>query len=229
MNKSTALVLCSVLVALAAQARPLMTDRDFAGLKGKVHQVSHGNQMPSMQDKSAYGESETYDEEGNLIARVEFGPDTYLRRAYVHVDAKTVLEYWSEKPSLPDSKETDAHRSAKFVYKYDGKGNRIEKSDFDKKGSLTFKHKYLYDPKGRRISESTEVGKEVRELVKFTYDDAGNVITRTSGTQTTTYRYTQFDSAGNWVKRVASGLGIKEGETQPTTQDSTEERFITYY
>src|SRR6266404_64851 len=70
MNKSTALVLCSVLVALAAQARPLMTDRDFAGLKGKVHQVSHGNQMPSMQDKSAYGESETYDEQGNLTARL---------------------------------------------------------------------------------------------------------------------------------------------------------------
>jgi len=229
MNKSSALVLCSVLVALAAQARPLMTDRDFAGLKGKVHQVSHGNQMPSMQDKSAYGESETYDEQGNLIARVEFGPDTYLRRAYVHVDAKTVLEYWSEKPSLPDSKETDAHLSAKFVYKYDGKGNRIEKSIFHKDGSLASKHKYTYDPKGRRITESTEVGKEVSDVLKFTYDETGNVIAQASGTQKTTYRYTQFDSAGNWIKRISSGLAIKEGEAQPTPQESPEERFITYY
>jgi len=185
--------------------------------------------MPSMEDKSSHGESQTYDELGNLIASVAVGADSYLRRTYVHVDAKTVLEYWSEKPSLPDSKETDARLSAKFVYKYDGKGNRTEKSVFNKDGSLASKQKYTYNPKGRRISESTEVGKEVRELVKSTYDDAGNVITRTSGTQTTTYRYTQFDSAGNWIKRIASGLGIKESETQPTVQDSLEERSITYY
>jgi len=228
MNKSTALVLCSVLAALTARAQPLKTDRDFDGLKGKVHQVSHGNQMPSGQDKSHSGESETYDEKGNLIARVEMGADSYLRHTYAHVDAQTVLEYWGENPSIPGNQ--DASRlSAKFVYKYDGKGNRTEKSDFDKKGSLTFKHKYLYDPKGRRISESTEVGKKVRDVVKFTYDTAGNVIVQTSGSQRTTYRYTQFEGSGNWTARIVSSLGIKEGETQPTMQNSPEERSITYY
>ena len=229
MNKSTVLVLCSVVAALAARAEPLKTDRDFDRLKGKVHQVSHGNLMPSMRDKSTNGESETYDERGNLIANVEVGADSYLRHTYVHVDTKMVLEYWSEDPSIPDDSADASHLSAKYVYKYDGKGNRIERSDFDKKGTLTFLHKYLYDPKGRRISESTEVGKEVRDLVKFTYDKDGNVLVQTSGSQKTTYRYTQFDSSGNWTKRIASGLGIKEGETHPTMQNSPEERFITYY
>jgi YD repeat-containing protein len=229
MNKSIALALCSALAAVVAQAEPPKPDRDFDGLKGKVHQVSHGNQIPSLQDKSTNGKSETYDEEGNLIATVEVGADSYLRHTYFHFDAKTVFEYWGEKPPVPGSKEDYSRLSGKFVYKYDGKGNRIEKSDFDKKGSLTFMHKYLYDPKGRRISESTEVGKEVRELVKFTYDDAGNIIGRINGTQTTAYRYAQFDSAGNWAKRIIIGLGIKEGQTEPTLQESLEERSITYY
>ena len=167
------LVLCSVVVALTTQAQQPKSDRDFDGLKGKVHQVSHGDLMPSMQEKSTNGKSEIYDEAGNLIASVEIGADSYLRHTYVHLDPKTVLEYWSENPSLPVSTEDDSRLSAKYVYKYDGKGNRIEKSDFDKKGSLTFTHKYVYDPKGRRISESTEVGKEVRDLVKFTYDEDG--------------------------------------------------------
>lgn len=228
-NKLIALVLGSVLAALAVQAQPPKSDRDFDGLKGKVHQMSHGNQMPSMQDKSHDGESETYDEQGNLIASVAVGADSYLHHTYVHVDARTVLEYWGEKPSLPGSKEDDSRQSAKFIYRYDGKGNRIEKSVFNKDGSLASKQEYTYDPKGRRISQSTEVDKEVREELKFTRDKAGNVITQTSGTQKTTYRYTEFDSSGNWIKRIISGLAIKEGETQPTMQDSPEERSITYY
>jgi YD repeat-containing protein len=226
---SIALAFCSIVAVLSAQAEPPKSDRDFDGLKGKVHQVNHGNQMPSMQDRSVYGKSETYDEQGNLIARVEIGPDTYLRYTYASVDAKTVLENWDEKPSLPGSKEDGSHLSAKFVYQYDGKGNRIEKSDFDKKGSPTFTHKYLYDPKGRRISESTEVGKEVRDLLQFTYDDAGHIIGKVDGTQTTAYRYVQFDSSGNWTKRITIGMGIKEGDTHPTMQESLEERSITYY
>ena len=229
MNKSIVLVLCSVLAALAADGQPPKSDRDFDRLKGKVHQVSHGNQMPSMQGKSHSGESETYDEQGNLIASVAVGADSYLRHTYVRVDARTVLEYWSETLPIPGSKEDDSRLSAKFVYKCDGKGNRIEKSIFNKDGLLASKQEYMYDPKGRRISESTEVGKEVREELKFICDKAGNVIVQTNGTQKTTYRYTQFDSTGNWIKRVNSGLGIKEGETQPTMQDSPEERFITYY
>ena len=229
MNKSFVLVLGGVLTALVAQAQPAKSDRDFDGLKGKVHQVSHGNHMPSMQDKSHHGESETYDEQGNLIATVAVGADSCLRHAYVHIDAQTVLEYWGEEPSLPGSKEDDTRLSAKFVNKYDGKGNRTEKSVFNKDGSLASKQKYTYDPKDRRISESTEVDKEVREELKFTHDKAGNVIGQTNGTQKTTYRYTQFDSSGNWIKRIVSGLGIKVGETQPTMQDSPEERFLTYY
>jgi hypothetical protein len=229
MNKSIALALCSVVAALSARAESPNTDRDFDGLKGKVHQVGHGNQVPSLQDKSANGESETYDEPGNLIAHVQVGPYSYLRHTYVHLDTKTVLEYWSEKPSLPGTKEDESHLSAKFVYKYDGKGRPIEKSDFDKNGSPTFTHKYLYDPKGRRISESTEVGKEVRDLVKFTYDDKGHIIGKVDDTQTTAYRYVQFDSSGNWTKRIVIGMGIKEGDTHPTMQETLEERSITYY
>jgi hypothetical protein len=230
MNKSIVLMLAGVLAALAAQARPVSSDRDCDGLKGKVHQVSHGNQMPSTQDKSHSGESETYDEQGNLIATVAVGADSYLRHTYIHIDsAQAVLEYWGDKPSLPVNREDDSRLSAKFVYKYNGKGSRIEKSVFNKDGSLASKQKYIYDSKGWRISESTEVDKEVRDVLKFTYDEAGNIIARSSGTQTTTYRYLQFDSSGNWIKRIARSLGIKEGETQPTMQDSPEERSITYY
>ncbi len=229
MNKSTVLVLCSVIAALSARASSPKSDRDFDGLKGKVHEVSHGKLMPSMEDKSHYGESETYDEQGNLIATMEVAADSRLRRSYVSIDPRTVLEYWGEEPAFPGRKEDDYRLSAKFVYKYDGKGNRIEKSIFHKDGSLASKHKYTYDPKGRRITESTEVGKEVSDVLKFTYDEKGNLIAQASGTQKTTYRYTQFDSAGNWIKRISSGLAIKEGEAEPTLQESPEERFITYY
>ena len=230
MNKSFALVLCSVSIAVAAQAEPPKSDRDCDGFKGKVHQVSHGNQMPSVQDKTHSGESETYDEQGNLIASVSVGADAYLRHTYVHIGgAQAVLEYWGDKPSLSVGKEDDSRLSAKYIYKYNGNGSRVEKSVFNKDGSLASKQKCAYDPKGRLISASTEVDKEVRDVLKFTYDEAGNVIAQTSGTQTTTYRYVQFDNSGNWTKRIVSGLGIKEGETRPTMQNSPEERFITYY
>ncbi len=229
MNKLIVLVLCGVLAALTAQAQPPKSDRDFDGLKGKVHQVTRGSLMPSAPEKSNSGESQTYDEQGNLTASIVVGADSYLRHTYVHLDAQAVLVFWGEKPSIPGSKEDDSRLSARFLYKYDGKGNRIEKSIFRKDGSLASKQTYKYDPKGRRVSESTEVDKEVPEELKFTYDKAGNVIAQISGSRKTIYRYVQFDPSGNWVKRIASSLGIKEGEDHPTMQETTEERFITYY
>ena len=47
MNKIIVLLLCSVLVVRSVHAQPVKTDREFDGLKGKVHQVSHDNLMPS--------------------------------------------------------------------------------------------------------------------------------------------------------------------------------------
>ncbi len=229
MYKSLTFVFALVMISIAFQSAPQESYREFAGLKGKVHQVSHGNQSPALQDVSHTGESETYDEVGNLIATVEVGADAYLEHTYVYIGAQTVFEYWGEKPIPPGTKGDDSRFSAKWVYKYDGNGKRIQKSVFDKKGKLVSEQKYLCDRKGRLTSQSTGMGKVVNEELKFQRDEKGNVILLTNEGEKTTYRYVEFDSAGNWTKRVVSRLGIKEGEAQPTMQNIAEERSITYY
>ena len=229
MYKSLALVFALVLISIAAQAAAPKSDREFAGLRGRVHQVNHGNPAPLIQDDSHPGESETYDEAGNLIATVEMGAYSYLQHTYVRIGSDTVFEYWGEKPIPPGTKGDDSRFSAKWMYKYDGNGNRMEKSIFDKKGVLTSQQKYTYDRKGRLISQSTGIGDVVNEELKFTRDDKGNVILLINDTHKTTYHYVQFDSAGNWAQRIASSLAIKEGESQPTLQNTPEERSLTYY
>ncbi len=210
------------LLTAAAQAASLKSDREFARLRGKVQKVSRV-------DKSGFEESQIYDEAGNLISTTESGLDAYLQHNYVHVGGQTVFEYWSNRPLPPSAKIEDSRLSAKWIYKFDGNGNRTEKSIFNKKGVLTSKERYICDKRGRLTSQSIDVGKVKGNPTTFILNDDGNVIEKTADGQKTTYHYVQFDPAGNWTQRTASQLKIKEGELEPTLQDTPEERTITYY
>jgi hypothetical protein len=88
----------------------------------------------------------------------------------------------------------------KNTYKYDDKGNEIEKNFYNSSGSLGNKSTYKYDDKGNLIEENS-------------YYSDGSLESKE------TYMY-EFDKMGNWIKRVS----FKEDKPDVIT-----ERVIEYY
>jgi hypothetical protein len=70
----------------------------------------------------------------------------------------------------------------KYTYKYDDKGNKIEKNKYNPNGTLfdkTLHHKYIYkyDEKGNKIEKNEcNLDKTLRPVYIYKYDDYGNWI-----------------------------------------------------
>jgi RHS repeat-associated protein len=101
-----------------------------------------------------------------------------------------------------------------FAYTYDAVGNRLTKSD--SRGGVTI---YQYDTNDRLI---------VAGNASFTYDNNGNMLSETSGGQTTTYTY----NSANRLVMVAGPDGIVtyaydvDGNRVKTVQNGTSTRYI---
>lgn len=115
----------------------------------------------------------------------------------------------------------------KFTYKYDEKGNQIEKNGYNAIGKLSKRTTFKYDNKGNQIETNMymEDGKLFYKVNNF-YDSIGKVYETItyqldiSKDKNVTYKYENIDKSGNWLRRTT----FEDGKPI-----EIEERKIDYY
>ncbi len=188
------------------------SDREYDGLKGDVRAVRI--EESRFKDRSGEWVEEAreinrilkYNAQGDLAEDVTF----MQGRAW----SKLVCSYDAEGNRIEEivplvgsaTPKTEPQRQRR-VFKYNDDGRRTEESLRTDAGKLIYKYKYAYDSKGV-LREVTSYGREGFESLKCSvkYDEKGEESERncretyySSTKQTFTY---EFDSAGNWIKRI---------------------------
>ena len=103
------------------------------------------------------------------------------------------------------------------AYKYDEKGSKLEETQYDASGKLTFKTTYKYDEKGNMLEwGACDASGSITKKTTSKYDEKGNMLERVhydaSGNLTgkTTSKY---DEKGNkvawWTYELKAGFGEK--------------------
>jgi hypothetical protein len=148
-----------------------------------------------------------YDPGGNLIEEKQLDSQDVLRgkKVYTNDDKGNAIEMVVYRDS--------ATVKSRYVYTYDDKGNVIEEKYY-KRGSnaLNSRVTYTYDDKGNKVQDKTydaDGSWAVSHI--YSYDSKGNMVDEKimqadglNGRNTFTYEY---DSNGNWTKRVSNSLG----------------------
>ena len=104
----------------------------------------------------------------------------------------------------------------KTTFQYDSKGHEIEMNRYNLYGSLKYKKMSKYDSKGHET--------ELIEINSYNYSNNGLKWK-------TTYQY-DFDSYGNWIKKISHKTPYKEQDdvAEPTTSTAfVAERILEYY
>lgn len=124
----------------------------------------------------------------------------------------------------------------KNTYTYDDRGQQIEARSYiaNVEGVLILNSRvgYGYDNQGQRIEmvRYNLAGVVVSRTV-YSYDDKGNMISVITYNADGTFRSRgvmsyEYDSRGNWLRRVHSNQASEAGEAEPYY---AENRIITYY
>lgn len=143
---------------------------------------------------------------------------------------------------------SDDH-TLKYVYKQvrDNKGyiTSVESQQYVKIGDDEFypgdiTTRVTYDWQNHRPLYQTIDGEQFDTVYRYEYDENGYLSTELAGgydssfwVATTTYRYVEFDSKGNWIERIAtceSQTRNPETDAESLSQTTTiQHRTITYY
>lgn len=240
---TTLLVLAvfSLLFGCNTAASP-KTDREQDGLIGNVRSTLDEEKTLKNQfgqwidDQARRRVGVEYNTKGHRTEEAHYQADGTL-------DGKTVYSY-DEKDRLSEwvMYHADGTPTTKTVFTYDAKGNLIENVEYDVEdvaslasGTVRHKNRYTYDANGH-VTETNYYEADGALITKevFTYDARGNLTEQAdydgAGTLTKkmAYAYTDFDSVGNWRKKVYALQVTKFGKSylEPKTVDY---RTITYY
>lgn len=249
------LLFCLLLVA-PASAQRRQTDRDEDGLKGKVKAVLAeeakltGEPGKLVEGRRRPSSAAEYDAEGNVTRRVFNRADGSVHFTinfkFIEGDKTSTSTYEGRGPLLvaappapaserPPARPKDPRFQTRYVYKYDGRGRRVEESRYESDGDLWINEVRAFDSEGRviesaryekdgRLIDRKKVvyDKDGREAEVTYFDDKGSVRERN------TYTGYEPDAKGNWVKREArrwvSGYGVTRLDSHHITY-----RRITYY
>lgn len=196
-------------------------DRENQNFKGNVKSVES---EISPVDKKAHQRTsrEEFDASGNLTVETRYDQygDVVAVLTYSYLDGERVVKEQTKdkrglgvRPRNPGpSRAPDPPYTAKLQYKYDNNGNRIETTQVFSNGSPATKQVYSYSSNQR---EEQIYSADGALTYKFAHklDDKGNevetVTTRYEDSRdpfqaTTTYKYLEFDSQGNWTRRMES-------------------------
>jgi hypothetical protein len=181
---STALLL---LISCCIAAAQNMTDREFAGLKGKVQTVETWSQKLGPDGNpvaEATADSKTiFDENGNRTESTTFG-ELQVHTTYFlfkgELVSKSEISGKNPLDQIKVPKGVQIHRNdptgpfdEKYKYKYDEKGRIVEISEYDT-GGHPITTKYVYDDAGRKMSE-TEASGGSAGSTSYKYDQSGNL------------------------------------------------------
>lgn len=204
------------------------TDLEHDMLKGRVKtvQVSFAtllNKSGILQESdSEFLRSFKYDAKGMLSEKV-FVED--------RMKIKHLYSYDSKGDRMAAAISNDGSNHLSWFFKHDTAGNRIEEKEFDDGTNVSITA-YKYDASGNRVEEIVKRrNMSLRKKVNG-YDDKGNIKEMTEYMDSAvikkeSYAY-EFDSTGNWIKRIASTQKSKSGKTLSEPVSVTY-RIITYY
>jgi hypothetical protein len=137
---------------------------------------------------------------------------------------------YDEKGNLIERNEYNSDNSLKIktTYKYDEKGNRIGLNQYNSAGSLNSKETYKYDEKGNRIELNWYISDG--SLYTCKYDEKGNWIEGNFyNSNGSLYRRGiaeyKYDNKGNWIELNS----YKEKSGKAKEADEITERKIEYY
>jgi hypothetical protein len=232
-------------LSVAEQKR---SDVTVQGLKGKVEVMSESFLQGEGSKKPVSKNVFKYDGNGNMLELSNYKADGKLNstiRSTYDASGKLVKEetlLGDGTVDLVSAIKTDAKGNKieqedvrpmgniifnyKYYYKYDEKGQQIERIAYRGNGSFLFKYIFKYDENGNKTEwiqegqDSTVIGKII-----YKYNEKNNLAEQTeySGDASVkavfTYSY-EFDKKGNWIrqKKMQDGKVIE-----------VKERNIKYY
>jgi hypothetical protein len=250
MVKRTLLLLSlSSTLALAALPQKQQLDTEAEGFKGRVKSIfiehSELKQSSGKSGESARRPAQklSFDSNGNLTVDVQYDPggELFDSRTYLFIDGQRVVKHeiltkhfltLSDPRAEPRSRPYDPRYSWKIEYKFDSEGHRTEVAWLYSDGSSHLRYvDTLHGNRKERLVYSEDGS--VNQKYSSTLDDKGNEVESVSYNVNDdsvdykwNYTYLEFDSQGNWIKRLAS-LGKREN-FKPKPVKITY-RTITYY
>ena len=227
---------------VAVEAKEKKTDAAAQGLKGKVQVLSESILTPGNKRNLVSKNVFKYDKDGNRLELISYKPDgkiiSNLKSTYTDgriTKEETILgdgtiELIADiktdaKGNRIEQRETRPVAASPLFnythyYKYDEKGQMLERTARRGNGRLMFRYLFKYDDNGNRI-EWTQLGPDstVVGRVVYKFDNKNNMVEETSyagsSTPKATYTYTyEFDRKGNWTRRTKlqdkTAIEIKE-------------------
>jgi len=235
-------VLLIVLVALcfscqkpgSAQTR-LYTEDGMEVLNGQVKEIFSGDSSSKLGEYHKYdfngkGDLESSVEKGMSIVSTQGSTDTTIsvnkRQYLVNIDNKGLMV--AIRYGLPDDKVADYSVWLRF----DKHGHLA--TDGDPHDSTAYVTYYQCDTAGYTLKSTLVFGQNKTEPIvnKYKYDKQHLLIEMTDYEgmllDKATYKYTEFDSHHNWIKRICHWENYNPGGHFPPTT-TTVTRKITYY
>jgi len=205
------------------------SDMAVQGLKGKVETMSESF-LPGAGSKKPFSKNVfKYDANGNMTELVNYTGDgklaSTIRYTYdvngILVKEETLLGNGTV--DLVSSIKTDPNGNKieqddvrpmgnilfnyKYFYKYDEKGQLIERVALRGNGTLLFRYNFHYDDRGNR-TEWIQTGPDSSVVGKVTYkfNENNNMIEETrfskDGVATAVYTYAyEYDKRNNWIRQ----------------------------
>lgn len=230
------------------------SDAKDDGLKGRVKTLLEEmeyldkTEYPAERHKSR---EQQFGNDGNLVKATFYdyrGNPSFIV-VYGYLDSKRVskagpsIRHSYDPPPLmappgtskPEPKGDDRYTSA-WEYKYDKAGHIIEELRYNNAGLANYRTSYEYgDKTEKRMSCNVPCsGSAFRNFSSLDADgrviklESDNPQTMMDPDSVTTFRYLEFDSAGNWTKREATGTrSISRDGTKPIHY--IEYRTFTYF
>jgi len=247
MRHSFFALLCVLLYLSSASGQTPKTDREEAGLKGKVRGVNAQAVKLSRDGKSFEGQNlltyvGQYDEQGNLVESTGFDYRGNMRERSVYsiIDGyKTAKsqyfrhEYDPPPPAAPPSegepKPRDPRFDVRYIYKHDG--NKVERTTFLSDGTQSSRAVMIYE-KGNKVKvESYDRDGNLYFTSVTTYGDKGEELESTyyrGGSVSSRHKYTDYeiDLRGNWIKRK---MWLSKSENEDFQPYELQSRTITYF
>lgn len=241
-------LLLSLLLPCSAIAQKKQTDREHDGLIGQVRAINieegyFSRKTGNWTESRIHTLNIIYNPEGQMMEQHFYNDKcVWAKKVYSYdvIGNRSETIYWGEaidrQPAQAsganDARNLAAPRIFNHVFKYGADGNRSEVSEYNSDGALRRRTVFAYDNKGR-INEIIEYGdKLIRSKCLNNYDEKGQVKEKlcydSTGTLHTKTSYTyEFDSIGNWIKRVASSWNVTDGKQSEESRRATY-RTITY-
>ena len=172
----------------------------------------------------------SYDPKGKMISNLKSTyvdgkitkEETILANGLVDVSSEIKTDAKGNRVEQRDTKTDAVSPLFNFtqLYKYDEKGQMIERTSLRGNGTLMYRYLFKYDDKGNRV-EWIQIGANGLMVGRVTYkfDEKNNLVEEISHDSNNipkaTYTYTyEFDKKGNWTRRTKlennTAIEIKE-------------------